>query len=78
MTQTAASMMTKSTGIRQVGAGRAALREPVLGVHAEVAAVEHGVHIRSEQQAVVEPGLAAVGDRADVRCLEHGRDVRFR
>jgi len=49
--------------------------EPVCGVHAQVAAVEHGVHIRSEQQAIVQPVLAAPGDGADVRGLENGRDV---
>ena len=34
------------------------------------------MHIRSEQQAIVEPVLAALGDGADVRCLENRRDVR--
>lgn len=48
----------------------------MLGVHAEVSAVEQGVDIGSEQQPVVEPVLPSLGDRADVSRLQDRRDVR--
>ena len=33
--------------------------EPVFGVHAEVAAIEEGVYVRAQQEAVAESVLAA-------------------
>src|SRR6266446_5493076 len=50
--------------------------QAVFRVDAEVSAVEQRVDIGSEQQPVVEPVLATSGDRADVRSLQDGRDVR--
>jgi hypothetical protein len=50
--------------------------EPVFGVHAQIATVENGVHVRPEQQAVVEPVLTALSHRADMRRLKHGWNMR--
>jgi hypothetical protein len=44
--------------------------EPVLRVDADVSAVVRRAHIGAEQQAVVEPVLAALRQRADVSGLE--------
>ena len=50
--------------------------QTVRGLNAEVAPVEHDVHIRSQQKAVVETVLTAVCYRPDVRRLEHRRNMR--
>ena len=50
--------------------------QAVFRVDAKVPAVEQGVDIGSEQQAVVEPVLAASGDGAYMRGLQNRRDVR--
>ncbi len=50
--------------------------QAVFRIDAEVSAVEQRVDIGSEQQAVVEPVLAASGDGTDMRGLQNRRDVR--
>ena len=51
--------------------------EPIGRVDAHVAVVEHHVHVGTEQHAVVEAVLAAVGrlHRQDVRCLQGRADL---
>lgn len=44
-------------------------------VDAEVAEVEEGVHVRSQQEAVVQAVLAGQAHRPDVRGLQRGLDV---
>ena len=39
-------------------------------VNPQVAAVEQGVYVGAEQEAVVDPVLAVVGYGTDVRCLQ--------
>jgi hypothetical protein len=51
--------------------------EPVAGIDTEVATVEEGVDVRAQQQAVVDPVLAAeaTADRTDVSGLQSWGDA---
>ena len=62
--------------VAEVGTQPRADEEPVAGIDAEIAAVEQGVDVGSQQQSVVEAVLATVVDRADVGGLQDWRDVR--
>ena len=46
--------------VAELGAQLAADPQPVPGVHAQVAEVKHTVHVRPEQQSVVEPVFSAI------------------
>ena len=50
--------------------------QPVGGIDAEVAAVEQGVDVRSQEKAVVQAMLTACADRADVSRLQDGPYLR--
>jgi hypothetical protein len=52
--------------VAEVGPQAGADVQPVARVDAEVAAVKQGVNVRSQQEPVVEPVLAASRDRANV------------
>src|SRR5690606_20024141 len=45
---------------------------PILGVDADVPAVEQRVHVRSQQNAVVESVLATLGQRQNMSSLQNG------
>ena len=42
--------------------------------HAEVSTVEKSVDVRTQEEAVVQTVLSSLGDRSDVRGLQHGSD----
>src|SRR6185312_8104801 len=51
-------------------------QQAVPGVNGKVSAVEQGMHVRPEQQPVVEAVLATVSDRTNMRRLKHRWYVR--
>lgn len=63
--------------VSEVGSQSWADMEPVAGIDTEVATVEEGVDVRAQQQAVVDPVLAAeaTADRTDVSGLQSWGDA---
>jgi hypothetical protein len=66
----------EAVAVAEVVAQPRADSQPVGGVDAEVAAVEQGVDVRSQQQAIVQAVLASPADGADMGCLEDGPYLR--
>ena len=55
--------------VAELGPKTRADEQPVARVHTEVTAIEQGVDVRPEQEAVVEAVLTALSDRTDMRRL---------
>ena len=69
-------LSVEAVAVAEVIAQPRANPQPVSGIDAEVAAVEQGVNVRSQQEAVVQAMLTARADRSDVSCLQDGPYLR--
>jgi hypothetical protein len=64
-----ADLSIELVSVAELGPKTRADEQPVARVHTEVTAIEQGVDVRPEQEAVVEAVLTALSDRTDMRRL---------
>ena len=69
-------LSVEAVTVAEVLAQTGADPQPVGGVNAGVSAVEQGVDVGSEQEAVVQAALSGFADRADVSRLQDGPYLR--